>query len=66
MGALVDRDHDALGGAAIRPAPPVKPLIDLPRMGNLALKMLHEALDAFTSVTEPKLERRKHFGIPPV
>jgi phosphate transport system protein len=29
--------------------PPVKPLIDLPRMGNLALKMLHEALDAFVS-----------------
>ncbi len=29
--------------------PPVKPLIDLPRMGDLALKMLHEALDAFLS-----------------
>ncbi len=27
--------------------PPVKPLIDLPRMGELALKMLREALDAF-------------------
>src|SRR5262245_23327345 len=27
--------------------PPVKPLIDLPRMGQLALKMLHEALAAF-------------------
>jgi phosphate transport system protein len=27
--------------------PPVKPLIDLPRMGDLALKMLREALDAF-------------------
>lgn len=26
---------------------PVKPLIDLPRMGTLALKMLREALDAF-------------------
>jgi phosphate transport system protein len=29
--------------------PPVKPLIDLPRMGELALKMLHDALDAFVS-----------------
>ncbi len=29
--------------------PPVKPLIDLPRMGELALKMLREALDAFVS-----------------
>jgi phosphate transport system protein len=29
--------------------PPVKPLIDLPRMGELALKMLREALDAFLS-----------------
>ncbi|HEY1911062.1 MAG TPA: phosphate signaling complex protein PhoU [Vicinamibacterales bacterium] len=27
--------------------PPVKPLIDLPRMGTLALKMHREALDAF-------------------
>ena len=27
--------------------PPVKPLIDLPRMADLALKMLREALDAF-------------------
>jgi phosphate transport system protein len=27
--------------------PPVKPLIDLPRMGELAMKMLREALDAF-------------------
>jgi phosphate transport system protein len=29
--------------------PPVKPLIDLPRMADLALKMLREALDAFVS-----------------
>jgi phosphate transport system protein len=29
--------------------PPVKPLIDLPRMGELALKMLREALDACVS-----------------
>jgi phosphate transport system protein len=28
---------------------PVKPLIDLPRMGELSLKMLREALDAFVS-----------------
>ena len=27
--------------------PPVKPLLDLPRMGELARKMLREALDAF-------------------
>ena len=30
--------------------PPVKPLIDLPRMGALALKMLREALDAFVTM----------------
>jgi phosphate transport system protein len=29
--------------------PPVKPLIDLPRMGELALKMLRDALSAFVS-----------------
>ena len=29
--------------------PPVKPLIDLPRMGDLALEMLREALTAFVS-----------------
>jgi phosphate transport system protein len=29
--------------------PPVKPLIDLPRMGELALRMLREALDAFVT-----------------
>jgi phosphate transport system protein len=29
--------------------PPVKPLIDLPRMGQLALKMLRESLDSFVS-----------------
>jgi phosphate transport system protein len=28
---------------------PVKPLIDLPRMGNMAQGMLHDALDAFVS-----------------
>ena len=30
--------------------PPVKPLIDLPRMGALALKMLREALDSFVTM----------------
>jgi phosphate transport system protein len=29
--------------------PPVKPLIDLPRMAEFALKMLREAIDAFVS-----------------
>ncbi|MBZ5560453.1 MAG: hypothetical protein LAO77_24625 [Acidobacteriia bacterium] len=29
--------------------PPVKPLIDLPRMAELALKMLRGALDAFVA-----------------
>jgi phosphate transport system protein len=29
--------------------PPVKPLIDLPRMGRIAERMLREALDAFVS-----------------
>jgi phosphate transport system protein len=29
--------------------PPVKPLIDIPRMGELALKMLRESIEAFVS-----------------
>jgi phosphate transport system protein len=29
--------------------PPVKPLIDLPRMGDMAQRMLHDALDAFVA-----------------
>jgi phosphate transport system protein len=29
--------------------PPVKPLLDLPRMGDIALKMLGEALDSFVT-----------------
>ena len=29
--------------------PPVKPLIDLPRMSNMAQRMLHASLDAFVS-----------------
>lgn len=41
--------------------PPVKPLIDLPRMGELALKMLREAIDAFvtTDVTIAKAVLRQ-------
>src|SRR4030095_16578492 len=42
--------------ASVREAPqypllqrPVKPLVDLPRMGELALTMLRNALDAFVS-----------------
>jgi len=34
--------------------PPVKPLIDVPRMGQLALKMLRDALDAFVSRDVPR------------
>src|SRR5207237_3673653 len=30
--------------------PPVKPLLDLPRMGDMAQSMLHDALDAFVSL----------------
>jgi phosphate transport system protein len=37
--------------------PPVKPLIDLPRMGELALKMLRESLDAFVA-TDVSLAKR--------
>ena len=39
----------AIGEAAQRYLlhPPIKPLIDVPRMGELALKMLSDALDAF-------------------
>ena len=37
--------------------PPVKPLNDLPRMGDLALKMLREALDAFSR--ETRVSRRR-------
>jgi phosphate transport system protein len=33
--------------------PPVKPLIDLPRMGEMAQQMLHDALDAFVSRDVP-------------
>ena len=40
-----------IGEAAARYVnhPPVKPLIDLPRMSNMAQRMLHASLDAFVS-----------------
>jgi phosphate transport system protein len=43
-------DHGVnIAGSAIRLAgePPLKPLVDIPRMAELASGMLHEALDAF-------------------
>jgi phosphate transport system protein len=36
--------------------PPVKPLIDIPRMGDLAQRMLHEALDAFVTRSVEKAQ----------
>jgi phosphate transport system protein len=54
----INTDLERVGDLAVKIAkvaqrylrqPPVKPLIDLPRMGELALKMLREALDAFVS-----------------
>ena len=54
----VNADLERVGDLAVNIAeagqrylahPPVKPLIDLPRMGGLALKMLREAVDAFTA-----------------
>jgi phosphate transport system protein len=41
--------------------PPLKPLVDIPRMANMAAGMLHEALDAFVrrdAVTARRLVRR--------
>jgi phosphate transport system protein len=52
----INNDLERVGDLAVNVAeagqrylqhPPVKPLIDLPRMGDLALKMLREALEAF-------------------
>ncbi len=43
-------DHAVnIAGSALRLAgePPLKPLVDIPRMAELAAGMLHEALDAF-------------------
>ena len=37
--------------------PPVKPLIDIPRMGDLAQKMLRDALDAFVRRDMPLAEK---------
>jgi phosphate transport system protein len=54
----INTDLERVGDLAVKIAkvarrylrhPPVKPLIDLPRMGELALKMLRQALDAFVS-----------------
>src|ERR671931_681792 len=54
MRALVERDRDLavnIAEAADRYVShvPVKPLVDLPRMGDIAQQMLRDALDAFVS-----------------
>jgi phosphate transport system protein len=52
-----------IGEAAVRYAlhPPVKPLIDIPRMAGIAQEMLHDALDSFvkrdTTMARAVLER---------
>jgi phosphate transport system protein len=52
----INADLERVGDLAVNVAkasqrylrhPPIKPLIDIPRMGTLALKMLREAIDAF-------------------
>jgi phosphate transport system protein len=52
----INTDLERVGDLAVNVAeaaqryllhPPVKPLIDVPRMGELALRMLREAIDAF-------------------
>jgi len=57
-GLRTNGDIERVGDLAVRVAqaarryamhPPVKPLIDLPRMGQLALKMLGDATDAFVA-----------------
>jgi phosphate transport system protein len=54
----INSDLERVGDLAVNVAeaaaryimhPAVKPLIDLPRMGQLALQMLHQALDAFVA-----------------
>jgi len=54
----INGDLERVGDLAVRTAraarrylmhPPVKPLIDLPRMGQLALKMLGDATEAFVA-----------------
>ncbi len=59
VGAVkINADLERIGDLAVNIAeataryiqhPPVKPLIDLPRMAALALRMLRDALDAFVS-----------------
>jgi len=54
----INADLERVGDLAVNVAkaaqrylahPPIKRLIDIPRMGNLALKMLREAIDAFVA-----------------
>ncbi|MCX7732941.1 MAG: phosphate signaling complex protein PhoU [candidate division WOR-3 bacterium] len=53
----INNDLERIGDHAVNiaeaalfliPRPPVKPLIDLPRMAEAAVNMLHDSLDAFT------------------
>lgn len=53
----INNDLERIGDHAVNiaeaalfliPRPPVKPLIDLPRMAEEAIRMLHDSLDAFT------------------
>ncbi len=54
----INTDLERIGDLAVNIAeaadrylthPPVKPLVDLPRMGQLAVSMLHQALEAFVT-----------------
>lgn len=40
--------------ARLAAEPPLKPYVDLPRMAEIAVEMLREALDCFLQVDEPK------------
>ena len=57
-------DHAAnIAQSALKlsPLPPLKPLVDIPRMADMASSMLHEALDAFVkrdAATARRLVRR--------
>ncbi len=61
----INNDLERIGDHAVNiaeaalfliPRPPVKPLIDLPRMANEAIGMLRDCLDAFTN-NNPELAR---------